>query len=117
VPTDAPPPASTETDNHQHTEANTAMGAPPQHAAAARRRGDTTPVGEPTGVVAAAAELLVERSDNGWLRLLDQHADDGSGHCAVCGVPARPVWPCTLWTIARQAQLLAQRRRGQAGRP
>ncbi|MDQ2707897.1 MAG: hypothetical protein M3Z25_09780 [Actinomycetota bacterium] len=58
----------------------------------------------PSGIVAAGAELLIKYSDRGWLRLMDAHRDDGSGHCAAC---RGPVWPCTLWAIARHAQLLA----------
>ena len=35
--------------------------------------------------------------------LLDQHRDDGTGHCRVCttgGQAGRPVWPCTTFVAA-----------------
>jgi hypothetical protein len=69
-------------------------------------------------VVEAAASLLVERSNRAWFRLLDEHVPDISGHCPACSSTAlgAPVWPCTLWSIARHAQLLAEQRRGPQAR-
>ncbi|MBA2324838.1 MAG: hypothetical protein H0V92_12790 [Pseudonocardiales bacterium] len=70
------------------------------------------------GVIQAAALLLVERSHQGWLRLLEEHVADASGHCHACSSTAlgAPVWPCTLWSIARQAQHLGEQRHGSQGR-
>jgi hypothetical protein len=45
--------------------------------------------------------------------LLDQHRDDGSGHCRVCttgGQAGRPVWPCTTFAAAEAVV----RQRGRA---
>ncbi|MDQ2707543.1 MAG: hypothetical protein M3Z25_07850 [Actinomycetota bacterium] len=67
------------------------------------------------GVVGAAALLLVRCSDRGWVRLLAEHAADATGHCAGCSSTAlgRPRWPCSLWSIARRAEWLAEQ--GAAG--
>ncbi len=39
-------------------------------------------------------------------RMLDEHADDGTGHCRVCSAgpqAGRKVWPCPLRGLAEQA--------------
>jgi hypothetical protein len=72
----------------------------------------------PAGVVSAAALLLVEYSDRAWVRLLEEHVADLTGHCHACSSTAfgPPVWPCSLWSIARHAQLLAEQRGSPARR-
>jgi hypothetical protein len=44
--------------------------------------------------------------------LLEQHTDDGSGHCAICsegGQAGRYVYPCTLRTAAIRALTIQAR--------
>lgn len=46
-------------------------------------------------------------------RLLAEHVDDGTGHCAVCpaaGQAGRVTWPCSLANYATAAQHLADGR-------
>ncbi|MDQ2707690.1 MAG: hypothetical protein M3Z25_08675 [Actinomycetota bacterium] len=59
-------------------------------------------------MIVAAAQLLVQYSDKGWLVLLEEHVPDRTGHCAGSGCRG-PVWPCVLWVIARHAEELAAR--------
>jgi hypothetical protein len=46
-------------------------------------------------------------------RLMAVHVDDGRGHCAGCWFPQTPppVWPCTLFAVAREARSLDRARR------
>jgi hypothetical protein len=37
----------------------------------------------------------------------DAYVADRTGHCRLC---QNLTWPCTLWTIARHAKALAERR-------
>lgn len=63
--------------------------------------------------ITAAALTLVRFSTEGWRPLLDQHVRDHSGHCAGCrpSSGASPVWPCGLWSIAKEAELIDEDRR------
>jgi hypothetical protein len=67
------------------------------------------PANEQGRAIEAAVTLLLDFSDRGWEPLLRQHVDDGSGHCRDCGGSStpRPIWPCSLYQIARRAQLRA----------
>jgi hypothetical protein len=48
------------------------------------------------------------------VRLLQEHVDDGSGHCRTCTTPGRgtpnAAWPCGLFAIARYAALRSKGR-------
>lgn len=43
-------------------------------------------------------------------RMLAQHVDDGSGHCAGCAwqETSRPVWPCLIRWYAVEADKVAR---------
>ncbi|MDQ2708942.1 MAG: hypothetical protein M3Z25_15465 [Actinomycetota bacterium] len=61
---------------------------------------------ECVGAVRAAARLLVDYSDRGWVRMLAEHVADPNGHCRACSSSAvgAPVWPCSLCSITRHAE-------------
>lgn len=61
-------------------------------------------------VLSGVAEELARYYPPIWRGLLAEHLPDESGHCSVCtSVPyGRPVWPCTLWSVASRAQWLSQ---------
>lgn len=44
--------------------------------------------------------------------LMEQHADDGTGHCAFCpsNQKPRPYWPCVVWCYADLALAVMMRR-------
>jgi hypothetical protein len=48
------------------------------------------------------------------VRLLQEHVDDGRGHCRTCTTPGRGTpnasWPCGLFAIARYAALRSKGR-------
>ncbi|WP_028932506.1 hypothetical protein [Pseudonocardia spinosispora] len=60
---------------------------------------------EPSAVMLSAALLLVSHSDRGWIPLLAEHVDDGTGHCASCH---GPIHPCNLAQIAEYARHLSE---------
>lgn len=69
-----------------------------------------TPPDEPPPALGAVSELamLVAALDpSAAPRLQSDHAADSSGRCAVC----RSVWPCTLYTVGRDAAAHARRSR------
>ena len=68
----------------------------------------TSPVDGCTGAVHAAARVLVDYSDWGWVRMLAEQVAGPSGHCRACSSSAvgAPVWPCSLWSIAGHAEQL-----------
>jgi hypothetical protein len=68
---------------------------------------NSDPSDELPDVVRSAAALLITHSNHGWKSLLAEHIPDRTGHCRLC---QNLTWPCTLWTIARHAKALAERR-------
>jgi hypothetical protein len=57
--------------------------------------------------------LLVVEFDGVADQLLAAHVDDGRGYCHGCWFPQTPapIWPCTLFAIAREAHALDRSRR------
>ena len=73
------------------------------HRNAASRTSPNPGEPEDEGPIAAAAAFLVQFGHDRWPQLLDEHSDDGTGHCRGCrGL----VWPCSLYVIAERAQRL-----------
>ena len=77
------------------------------------RRPSSAQVDPGDALIPVAALTLVKFTADGGLGLLEAHVSDDSGHCRACYSSAglSPVWPCILWTIASQAQVLASERR------
>ena len=60
-------------------------------------------------ILTGVAQILAAGDPVVWQRLLTDHIADRTGRCAVCHLSGigRPFWPCTLRTVAEDAQRLA----------